>query len=418
MRIRCLGGCREVGGNAFLLDGKEKILLDYGVMVEDQRMPLKPERVDICLLAHAHLDHSGSIPALARMRVPPPVFSTAVTFDQARLVLKDSMKIARLKNMPQNYTKHEMDRMESYGVRVVYGETVDTKSGSIQVLDAGHIPGSCMFIIETEGKRILYTSDFGVQDSRLCKGADVKKIKDIDIVITESTYANRDHAPRKEIEKDFLESVRSTIANEGIALIPSFALGRSAELLLILDSMKSDFPIYLDGMAKEATKIVADYPEFIRDAQALKKAMKRVEFITSDEERKKAMKKPCAIVTTGGCIDGGPAVMYIKHLWNRPECSLMFTGYQIPRTAGRYLLDTGRFVNEEMDLKIAMNIKHFDFSAHIGRNDLFDFINKIRPQHVVCMHGESCQRFATEIRGRFAGVDAQAPKIGDVLEFK
>ncbi|MBR9682257.1 MAG: MBL fold metallo-hydrolase [Candidatus Aenigmarchaeota archaeon] len=417
MKIQCLGGCREVGGNAFLLDNKEKIMLDFGVVVEDQRMPKLPEKVDMCLLAHAHLDHSGSVPALNRLNKFPPVYATASTFDQAYLILQDSLKVARLRGLQPNYSRSDMKQMSQNEVRVNYGEKLEIGSGSIEIHDAGHIAGSTMFLVEVEGKRILYTSDFGITDSRLVKGADMKKIKDIDILIMESTYASRDHPDRKQTEKDFITSVKETIENGGIALIPSFAIGRSAEMLMVLDSFKHDFPVYIDGMARTATNLAMDNPEFLRDPKALQKAISNTRFIKRHEERKEIIKNPCAIVTTGGCLDGGPAAMYMNHLWNRQDSSLLMTGFQIPRTAGRYLIDTGRYVTEEVDFKVKMNMKQFDFSGHAGRSELFSVINKIRPKHVVCMHGDNCQRFATEISGRFEGTEAIAPKIGDVLHY-
>jgi putative mRNA 3-end processing factor len=251
--------------------------------------------------------------------------------------------------------------------------------------------------------------------TRLLNGAKIN-VKDIDILIMESTNSNRDHPPRKETEKKFFEAVQGTIANEGIAVIPSFAIGRAAEILMVLDSFKPDFPVYLDGMARVATEISLKDPEFIRDAKALKKAFKRVRLIETDSERKKIVKKPCAIVTTSGLLEGGPSVGYVKSLYNNSESSIIFTGFLIPKTAGRYLVDTGRFVTEGFDLKIKMNIEKLDFSAHAGRNDLFNFVNKMRPEKVICMHGDYCERFATELRGR--GFDAIAPKNGDTLNIK
>ena len=190
-------------------------------------------------------------------------------------------------------------------------------------------------------------------------------------------------------------------------------VGRAAELLMVLNSFKADFPIYLDGMAKTATEISLKYPEFLRDSKALRKAFKNVRLVTSDEERKKLLKKPCAILTSSGMLEGGPSVRYVKSLYSNPESSIIFTGFLIPRTAGRYLVDTGRFVNEGFDLKIKMGIYRLDFSAHTGRSDLFEFVKKVNPEKTVCIHGDNCERFATELRGR--GFDAVAPNIGDVI---
>lgn len=413
MKIRCLGGFREVGKNAVLIEAKEeRILLEYGLKVETGEMPLPVKSVDSVLLAHAHLDHCGSCPSIFK-RLKPPIFSTIATFEQSHLLLKDSLKIARIKGHPRNFNERDIEKMKNNEARITYGQQFETKRALVDVFDAGHIPGSCVYVINVDNKKILYTSDFNPNPTRLLNGANID-IKDIDILIMESTYSNREHPPRKETEEKFFQCVKETIANDGIALIPSFAVGRSAEVLMVLDSLKPDFPIYLDGMGKKATEIALNYPEFIRDPRALEKALKNVKLIYSSDERKKAVKNSCAIVTTAGMLEGGPVVGYIKYLYNNPQSSIIFTGFLIPRTAGRYLLDTGRFVLEDLDLKVKMNIYSLDLSAHAGRSDLFDLVHKTNPEKVICLHGDHCHRFATELRGR--GFDAVAPHNGDTID--
>lgn len=411
MQIKCLGGFREVGRNAVLIENKEKIVFDYGVKVETAELPILCDP-DVVLLAHAHLDHSGAIPILYRKK-QPPVYSTVATFDLTHLILKDSMKVSRLKGYPQRFTEKELNKTKENEARVTYGQQIETNHATIDVYDAGHIPGSCVFLLDTGKKRILYTSDFNLRETRLLSGAKINA-KNIDVLLIESTYASKDHPPRIETEKEFYKTIKGTILNDGIALLPSFAVGRAAEILMILDKYKPDFPVYLDGMAKQATEIALRYPEFIKDAKALGRALRKVDMIYSNVDRNHALKEPCAIITTGGCLEGGPVVHYIKKLYTETNSSLIFTGFQIPKTAGRYLLDTGRYVTEGLDLKVKMNIKFFDFSAHAGRKELFDFVHKLNPKKVICMHGEHCQRFAQELRSR--GFDASAPKNGDEIK--
>ena len=412
MRIKCLGGFREVGRNAVLIESNEKTVLDYGIKVETGEAPLPAEKVDNVILGHAHLDHCGAIPSLFE-NSKPKVFSTIATFKQAHLLLKDSLKIARIKGFERHYSRHHIEIMKGYENLVTYGQQVETEKSVIEAYDAGHIPGSMLTILETQRKRILYTSDFKLAKTRLLNGANIKPIKDIDVLIMESTYASREHPDRKETEKKLFQVISDTIANDGIALIPVFAVGRAAEIIMVLDEMKIDFPIYLDGMAREATEVALNYPEFIRDPKALRKAMEDVKHIHDTEERSKIVKKPCVIVTTGGMMEGGPVVHYMKYLYNSPQSSIVFVGFCPPKTAGRYLLDTGRFVNAELDLKVKMNIQHLDFSAHADRKELFEIVKRASPGKIICLHGDNCERFAKELQGR--GYDAVAPKIGDIL---
>jgi putative mRNA 3-end processing factor len=361
MKIKCLGGFREVGKNAVLVEGKENVVFDYGVKVETGDVPNPVEKLDNIILGHAHLDHCGSIPMLYR-KFKIPIFSTISTFEQAHLLLKDSLKIARIKEFVKHFGESDIEKMKKNEARVTYGQRFEAENFSLDVFDAGHIPGSTAPLLEMNNKKILYVSDFNTNPTRLLNGARID-VKDVDVLILESTYSNRNHPDRRETEKKFFETVEGTIANEGIAILPCFAVGRAAEILMILDSFKPKFPIYLDGMAKGATQIALDYPEFIKDPKALRKAVNDVKPIYSNDERKKITKEPCVIVTSSGMLEGGPSVSYIKYLYDNPESSIVFTGFLIPRTAGRYLVDTGRFVTEGFDLKIKMGIHQFDFSV-------------------------------------------------------
>ncbi len=415
LRLECLGGFREVGRNAVLLDsGKERILMDYGIHPDEQEMPLPAGKVSLMLLAHAHLDHCGAMPTLYKKQ-NLPVYATAATFDQMQLLLRDSLKIMRFEGKPQIFSEREMERLEKSQKIITYGQTFETKGASIEILDAGHIPGSMCIVVDYGKKRVLYTSDFNTLNTRLLNGAKISQFKDIDVLISESTYSGRDHPPREEMEKKLVEIVIETIANDGVAVLPAFAVGRAAEIAMILHAAKPNYPIYMDGMAKAATEIALRYPELLRNPKALHAAADHVVPLETDEERAKAIKSPCAIITTSGMLEGGPASWYIKRLYTRPESSITLTGFQAPGTGGRYLLDTGRFVTEGFDLAVKMRVNALDFSAHLGRTQLLDFVQKLRPEKVICIHGDYCERFATELRGRFA-VDASAPKQGDIVE--
>ena len=401
-----------MGKNAVLIESKENVLFDYGMEVDTGKLPLPVKKVDMIILSHAHLDHSGYCPVIYR-KFKPPIYSTIETFELSHLLLKDSIKIAKFKKLPKHFGKIDLKKMKKHEVKVTYGQRIEGENFSLDVFDAGHIPGSTAPLLEIGNKRILYVCDFNVNPTQLLNGARIDA-KDVDILILESTYAKKEHPSREETEKKFFETVQGTIANEGVAVIPCFAVGRSAEVLMILDSFNPDFPIYLDGMSKTATEITLKYPEFLRNAEALRKALNNVTEIWDTKKRGKIIKGPCAIVSSSGMLEGGPSVGYVKYLYNHPESSIIFTGFLIPRTAGRRLVETGRFVTEGFDLKIKMGIHQFDMSAHSGRSDLFNFVNKINPEKVICLHGDHCEDFAKELKEK--GFDAIAPKNGDVID--
>jgi putative mRNA 3-end processing factor len=414
MKISCLGGFREVGRSAVLLEGSANVLLDYGMEVETGMMPKPVNKLDAVVLGHAHLDHSGYTPVLYK-KFRPNIYSTATTFDLAHLLLNDSIKIAGIKNMTRHFEKGDIEKMMKHEFKITYGQMVDESRFSLNVYDAGHIPGSTAPLINMDRKKILYACDFNSSGTRLLNGARIDA-KNVDVLIMESTYAGREHPNRKESERKFFETVKDTIEGGGVAVMPSFAVGRAAEILMILNSFNANFPIYLDGMAKTATEISMKYPELLRDPKALSNAFKKTVEIWDDKERKKITREPCAIITSSGMLEGGPSVRYLKYLYDDPNSSVIFTGFLIPETAGRKLVETGRFVTEGFDMKIKMNVHKFDFSAHSGHTELVDLVEKVNPQKVICMHGDSCESFAKDLKAR--GFDAVAPENGDIVNIE
>lgn len=406
MQIKCLGGFREVGRNAVLVETDKRILLDYGIKVESGEIPLSIKNVDAMLLSHPHLDHCGMVPT-----IKAPVFSTAACLDQARLLLRDSIKVSKLKNQPERFSERDVEKMEEF--RITYGQQFDIGNTLVDVYDAGHVPGSAGFLLDYK-KRIFYTGDFNLNSTELLNPARFD-IKNIDVLITECTYSYKDHPPREEVEKQLIKIIGETIVKDGIVLIPSFAVGRSAEILMTLNKYKIKYPIYLDGMAKEALNITLRYPELLRDYKLLKKAAENVIPLYSQKDRKMALERPCIIVTTAGMLSGGPVISFLKKLYNKTNSSLVFVGFQAPETPGKTVLDEHRYKENDLNLKIDMNIQYLDFSSHAGRTELLEFIKKTNPEKLVLMHGERCEEFAEEVKEKF-GIDTVAPESGDVVD--
>ncbi len=410
MKFQCLGGFQEVGRNAVLLEtGSERLLLDYGMKVEEQEIPIQPKGfIDATLLTHPHLDHSGMVPTLKA-----PLYSTAAALDQARLLLLDAIKVGKIKGQPERFKTEDVERLKEN--RVTYGQQFEIGRALVDVFDSGHVPGSAGFLLDAHGKTIFYSGDFRLSRTRLLNGARFN-LKNIDLLFTETTYAFKEHSPREDVEKKLIELVKETLERNGTALIPTFAVGRAAELLMVLDSYGIKYPIFLDGMAKQATEISLRYPELLRDHKALQKAVEEVVPLYSNADREMALKKPSVIITTSGMLSGGPVIHFLKKIYGDPNSSLIFTGFQVPDTPGRVLMDTGHYIDEEskIDLEVKMNVKYLDFSAHAGRTELLEFINGISPQKVVCMHGDRTKDFAEELKGK--GFDAIAPGNGDEFE--
>ena len=417
IKIGCNGGLREVGNNAMILDnGKDRFSLEFGFNVSEGIGPILPKKeVDAVVICHGHLDHCGSVPELWNaQKKKPKIFGTQATKDLAELVLYDSLKVGKLKGKPRHFGKNDIKSVLNNWKIVGYKKPFKIGNTKITFVDAGHIPGSAMAFIEMSGKKILYTSDFKAEQTQLVSGADYKNLKKLDLLIMETTYSSRSLDKRAKIEKGFAEQVKKAVKQGGIALIPSFAI-RAPELIMILEKHDVNFPIYVDGMGRTATEISAQNPKFLRNSIQLKRAMRKATLVTSHEQRKKVTNKPCAIITTGGSMDGGPVAHYIKYIYADTKSALITAGYQIPGTAGRYLQDTGRYVTEDVDLKVKCPMYNFELSSHAGRDELLQIVKDLRPKKVLCMHGTHCQRFAMELKSQL-GIDAFAPKQGEVVE--
>ena len=413
IRLSFLGACNEVGRSATLVEAEnQRILIDYGskINVKPTQYPKSVNgRINAVLLSHAHLDHSGAIPILFHEGKDCPVYALNITKPFSKMLYLDSLKIARHEGEEERFSKKDVNKAIRHFKSIEYRQPFHVGNIRVTAFDAGHIPGSAMYLLEIKGKKILYACDFNLQDTRLIKGADLD-LPQVDILITESTYAQREHPDREKEERKMIDVIEETIANDGIVLISCFAIARTQEVLLILDEYEIKEDIYIDGMAKKATRIINDYPRLLRDYNQVEKALHRlnVEFVTRGLKRKKIVKRPCIILTTSGMLSGGPVVDYLERIYDKKNCSLILTGFQVPGTEGALLLQTGHYLHEDLDLEVKMNVRKFDFSSHASRTDLFRFARRLNPEKIFCVHGDNTVRYAEELREEY-GFDATAP---------
>lgn len=407
-----LGSFREVGRSAILVEGGDSLLMDYGLNVQKMEVPLKPPvRLDGILLSHAHLDHCGVIPELYKRGFLGSVHAHPATLDLIRLMLEDALKVQARKKITSYYHPHDIEKMDELSSPVPFGKTVQFPHSQATFVHAGHVPGSAMILVEIDGKRILYTGDVKFIDTELMRRA-ATDFRDIDLLICESTYPGKDHPDRGQLKQELHRHVRDVVSNNGTVVLPCFAIGRTQELLQVLSEL--DLPLHLDGMGAKVTAIVLRYPEAVRDIRALRRAFSRARKVTSHPQRFKVLSHPGAILTTAGMLNGGPVTHYIRQLHAKETCSLYISGYQVEGTVGATLRDTGRYVNEGMDIQPKMQVLFRDWSAHCGRSEILNFIRKIRPKKTIFNHGGQCEEFAREVSGM--GFPAFAPPNGEKFE--
>ena len=409
MKLRFLGGAREVGRSALLVD--DRLLLDYGILAGDPpRYPLDTPAPEAVVVSHGHLDHAGLLPALLAGDARPPVHWTPPTRDLARLLARDTLKL-RGGTYDCPFTEAELRRLGEVSHRHGYDEPFSPLDGyEVTFHDAGHVPGSAHVVVDDGETRLLYTGDFHTDDQRLLSGTTARP--DADAVVCESTYADVSHDPRSEVEARFAEALRETVWNGGTAVVPAFAVGRTQEVLMICAA--HDIDCYVDGMGTRVTRQFLDQPAFLRDADALRAAAGRARFVTNPGQRERIARKNTVIVTTSGMLAGGPATTYVPAIRGSPTNLVAMTGYQVEGTPGRELLERGRAEFDGRVLPVSARVEAFDFFAHADREGLRDFLDPYRDARVLVNHGDRCEAFAADLSAD--GYDAAAPETGETVE--
>jgi putative mRNA 3-end processing factor len=392
-----------------------EILLDYGIKAgEIPEYPLNDMEPKAVLVSHGHLDHCGAVPNL--MYQNPEVYMTPPTAEFTNLLGRDTLKIAQTTlSGVSPFDPEDLQKLSRRTQRVDYGETFKTNGYRVCFYNAGHIPGASGIRLESEsGESLFYTGDFNLKETRLVPGA--AEFPEADTLVLESTYFEEDHIPRKETEEKFIESVQDTLEKGGTALIPAFAIGRTQEILMLLDA--HGIRSYVDGMGRDVYKILQKYPEYLRNPELLDRAFGRATSV-KDKKRDSILKEPSVIVTTAGMLNGGPILYYLSQLYKDPKSKILLTGYQVEGTNGRMALEHGVIETREEVLTLKLKIEQYDFSAHSGDSELKQLVKDFRnkgTERVFVMHGDKTEVFAQWISDEI-GVDAYAPANGESFDF-
>lgn len=453
VRITALGGHREVGRSATLIStNNSRILVDCGMMNTSSAgekpwegapylyipeiQPLST--LDAVILTHAHLDHSGMAPMLYKYGYEGPIYMTQPTRDLAILLQNDFIKVAHMEGYKAPYeSKHIREELKKTIV-LRYNETTDiTNDVRLTFYNAGHILGSGSVHLHIgEGLyNIVLSGDYKYEKSWLFNMAN-NKFPRVETLMTESTYAGKDdfHHSRKDASELLVSIINRTFERGGSVLIPVFAVGRSQEVMLVLEEAIrtgkiKNVPVYLDGMIMEATAIHAAYPEFLnrelrekimvqRENPFMSEIFKRVE---TREQRLEICDSTenQIVLATSGMMNGGPVMEFFKNWVDSPKHSLVFVGYQAEGTLGRKLQRGADKVTlsdggKQTTYDVKINIETAEgFSGHSDKKQLMAYLSTMspKPKTILVNHGESekAQDFARLIRQRL-NVEAIALK--------
>ncbi|UGV41352.1 beta-CASP ribonuclease aCPSF1 [Methanococcoides orientis] len=440
VRVTSLGGCKEVGRSCFLLSTPEsKVLIDCGVNVgsDDNMTPYLylPEvqplnQIDAVVITHAHLDHQGLVPLLYKYGYEGPIYCTSPTRDMMVLLQLDYIDVAAKDGKRIPYESSNVRDGLKHTIALDFEEVTDIAPDiKLTFHNAGHIIGSAIshFHIGDGLHNVVITGDYKYGPTRLFDPA-VNKFPRVETVITESTYgaSSATQPSLKEAEKNLQQIVKKTIANNGIVLIPAFAVGRSQEVMIVLEDairkgIIDDIPVYLDGMIWEATAIHATYPEYLNNNLRklifqkgqnpfLAECFKPVD---SHDLRKKIINDPhpCVILSTSGMMNAGPVMEYFKAFAPDPNNTLVFVGYQADGTLGRRIQKGWKEIplsskNGAEVVQMNMDVEVVDgFSGHSDRKQLMDFFKKMKPQpeRVFTEHGDerSCIDLASSLHKKY-----------------
>jgi len=431
--IKFLGGCREVGRSAVLIESNNgaQCILDYGIRFKgEERLPLDGDfsNLKAIALSHCHVDHSGALPFLFKNK-DIPLFTNPLTLRMSEILIKDTIKIS---NYPYPFGYRELQKtiknasFLSNGVR----QKIDDNF-YITFYDAGHIPGSVSILVEVDNKRILYTGDINTQETNLVSPAEPSKLPEIDVLITESTYSLREHPIRADLEKRFTDDTLNIIENGGKVLVPAFGVARSQEILLVLQKYNFKSEIFLDGLARKVSIEYAQFPNSFKNFSEYKSAFKKAQLITSREKRKNVKKRSDGlIISPSGMLKGGAALEYISSILNDPSSAVFLVGYQVEGTPGRKLIDERIFEFKEGNnrnyrtrdiyIKAKCNVDYYDFSSHADKIHLHKYIDDLKFQNdskfIFCIHGDakSTTSFAYDLSDK--GFNSVAPEIGETYK--
>ncbi|MEM3387107.1 MAG: beta-CASP ribonuclease aCPSF1 [Nitrososphaerales archaeon] len=424
--IYFLGASQEVGRSAILVKTPEsRILIDCGINPGTRTPPdayprldwvdLDLDELDAVVISHAHIDHQGFLPVLFKYGYDGPVYCTEPSLPLMTLLQNDFVKVSTMSGSRPLYELRDVREVVEHCITLPYGVVTDVSPDVKLVLNnAGHILGSATVHLHIgEGAHnIVYTSDFKYAKTMLLDSASWNFPR-VETLIVESTYgAKEDIMPtREEAEQTLANSVNETLSNGGKVLIPTPAVGRAQEIMLILDSLIRsgaivEAPIFTEGMLSDATAIHISHPEYL--AKELREGIIEngvnpflSEYITNIEHpshREEALREgPAIIMATSGMLEGGPVIEYLPEIASSEKNKILFVSYQIQGTLGRRLLDGARQISLAEDgdkirlIDVLCKVEKIDgFSGHSDYNQIIKYISKLRPKlkQVIVNHGE------------------------------
>ncbi len=424
LKLTFLGGASSIGASCALLETAQNcFLIDCGVRFNpDAPLPhldgLVGKNIDAIFVTHAHSDHTGGLPLAHAVAPTAPVYMTPPTVDLIRVLYRDALHIMgsseRETELPL-YQKQDVESLFTAIRPVGWHEVTTVGDTEIRYLPASHILGASMIHFSTPSGNVLFTGDFSVTAQHTVDGLSIPDLP-VDILVTESTYGNRMHSDRKVTEQLFVQRINEILERQGKVLIPSFALGRAQEIILILkNALRAreipEVPIFVDGMVRHMCNVYSNHPTYLHPRLAWASQNESNIFFSDliqplgyakDARQKVVDGGPCVIVASSGMLTGGPSTFYASKLAPLSENAILLSGYQDEESPGRALINLLNQPKEKEKFlslpqgRIALKceIGSYSLSAHADAQQILRLIEKVSPKTVILVHGDEDAKMA------------------------
>lgn len=454
MKITFLGAAGGVTGSKHLVETNDKkILLDCGSFQgrradsyeANSKLPTELNKIDLVILSHAHADHCCSLPLLVKNGYNKNIYTTPATADIASLIMLDSAKIQEndyehLKKygvvgaFPPIYSDEDVLKTSRLFKDVPYHQKQKITAGTtFEFYDAGHILGSAITVLKSEGKTLVYTGDLGNTGVPILP--DPEKITEpIDIIISESTYGDRKHTPIRDAYDILKDAIKQAVEDKSKIIVPAFALGRTQELIYVLHKLHKDgeipeIPIFVDSpLSNSITEVFKKYnssfdketwQEFINNGES-PFSFSRLNYIKTVTESKMLNDKigPLVIIASSGMIEGGRILHHVKNNVENSKNTILLTGYQAENTLGNKLENGAekiKIYGEEYNVR-ARILKLAELSAHADQTGLLNFILHAKElKKLFLVHGETeaTTSFAELVKSKLPNLEIIIPTLGE-----
>ncbi len=449
MNLYFLGGAMEIGGSCIYIKIAGKgILLDSGIRQSTSKDPIPDFRtiqeqggVDAVIISHAHMDHIGTLPIISKAYPNARIYMTAMTEDLTRVLLYDSLKIMKYwEDEIPHYSEKDVLAMLGRIHPIGFHTPFSLFDGfTLTFYPAGHIAGAACIYLVTEAGSLFYSGDFSAFSQRTIEGIRIPKLRP-DAAIVETTYGNRLHANRMVEEKRLVELVKECIAQRKKILIPTFALGRAQEVLLILRAAIQNqeipaVPVFVDGMVRDINRMYVRNPIYLKNALGKRILKGNEPFYTEEIRPVEPMQKreelltgkdPVILVSSSGMLTGGPSAQYAKLLASLEEACIIITGYQDEESPGRQLLNLlenpegGSLTIGGSTVPVKCRIEQVGLSAHGDKSEITALVERLSARRVFLVHGnrEAMEELGNELAAEDYRRQVYLPECGQEYEIE